>query len=170
MSKFEQAFLAVNRWILIFLLSAMSVIVFLNVVMRYVTEASIPWSEEVSRHMMIWLTFLGSGLVLRSGGHIAIDNLQDSLSTKSARILRVIVFLLMVFFFGILFYYGCIYVSRTMMQTTAATEIPFGYVYLAMPVGLALMLVHLFLIARNWILHRAFIADEDFDATASASL
>lgn len=170
MSKFEQAFLAVNRWILIFLLSAMSVIVFLNVVMRYVTEASIPWSEEVSRHMMIWLTFLGSGLVLRSGGHIAIDNLQDSLSTRNARILRVIVFLLMVFFFGILFYYGCIYVSRTMMQTTAATEIPFGYVYLAMPVGLALMLVHLFLIARNWILHREFIADEDFDATASASL
>ena len=170
MKKFEQAFLAVNRLILIFLLSAMSVIVFLNVVMRYVTEASIPWSEEVSRHMMIWLTFLGSGLVLRSGGHIAIDNLQNALSTRNARLLRVIVFLLMVFFFGILFYYGCIYVSRTMMQTTAATEIPFGYVYLAMPVGLALMLVHLFLIARNWILRREFIADEDFDATASASL
>ena len=170
MNKFEQAFIAVNRWILIFLLAAMSVIVFLNVVMRYVTDASIPWSEEVSRHMMIWLTFLGGGLVLRSGGHIAIDNLQDALSTKNARILRGIVFLLMTFFFGLLFYFGCIYASRTMVQTTAATEIPFGYVYSAMPVGLAFMLVHLFLIARNWILHREFIADEDFDATASASL
>lgn len=170
MNKFEQVFIAVNRWLLIFLLSAMSVIVFVNVVMRYVTDASIPWSEEVSRHMMIWLTFLGSGLVLRSGGHIAIDNLQDALSTRNARLLRWLVFLLMTFFFGLLFYYGCIYVSRTMMQTTAATEIPFGYIYLAMPVGLGLMIIHWFLIARNWILNREFIADEDFDATASASL
>lgn len=170
MNKFEQVFVAINRWMLIVLLAAMSIIVFLNVVMRYMTDASIPWSEEVSRHMMIWLTFLGGGLVLRSGGHIAIDNLQNALSTRNARILRVIVFLLMSFFFGLLFYFGCIYVSRTMVQTTAATEIPFGYVYLAMPVGLALMFVHLFLIARRWVLNREFIADQDFDATASASL
>ncbi len=170
MKTFEQAFIAVNRWILIFLLAAMSVIVFVNVVMRYVTDASIPWSEEVARHMMIWLTFLGGGLVLRSGGHIAIDNLQDSLATKSAQMLRVVVFVLMVAFFSLLLYFGCIYVSRTMVQTTAATEIPFGYVYLAMPLGTAIMLVHLFLIARAWIARREFIADEDFDATASASL
>ncbi len=53
----------------------MSVIVFVNVVMRYLTDSSLPWPEKVSGHMMIWLTFLGGGLVLRSGGHIAIDNL-----------------------------------------------------------------------------------------------
>ena len=170
MNRFERVFIAINRWILIFLLAAMSVIVFVNVIVRYVTEASLPWSEEVSRHMMIWLTFLGGGLVLRSGGHIAIDNLQDAVPPKVARLLRVVVFLLMTLFFGLLLYFGCIYVSRTMMQTTAATEIPFGYVYLAMPVGTALMLVHLFLIARDWILYRKFAEDEDFDATASASL
>ncbi|RJF96620.1 TRAP transporter small permease [Noviherbaspirillum cavernae] len=170
MNKFEEGFIALNRWILIALLAAMSVIVFANVVMRYVTDASIPWSEEVSRHMMIWLTFLGSGLVLRSGGHIAIDNLQDALAPRYARVLRGIVLLLMVAFLSLLLYFGCIYVSRTMVQTTAATEIPFGYIYLAMPLGCALMLVHLALIARPWLKSREFIADEDFDATASASL
>ncbi|RYF34680.1 MAG: TRAP transporter small permease [Cytophagaceae bacterium] len=170
MNRFEQVFIAVNRWVLIILLAAMSVIVFLNVVMRYVSNTPLSWSEEVSRHMMIWLTFLGGGLVLRSGGHIAIDNLQDAVPAAIARLLRGLVFLLMTLFFVLLLYFGCIYVSRTMMQTTAATEIPFGYVYLAMPVGTALMLVHLFLIARKWILYREFVADEDFDATASASL
>ncbi|MGH8808509.1 MAG: TRAP transporter small permease [Noviherbaspirillum sp.] len=170
MNKFEQVFIALNRWVLIGLLAAMSVIVFANVVMRYVTDASIPWSEEVSRHMMIWLTFLGGGLVLRSGGHIAIDNLQDALSTTSARMVRGAVLLLMVAFLSLLVYFGTIYVSRTMVQTTAATEIPFGYVYMAMPLGCGLMLVHLALIARSWLLHREFIPDEDFDAAASASL
>jgi TRAP-type C4-dicarboxylate transport system permease small subunit len=170
MKKFEQAFIAVNRWIVMFLLAAMSLIVFVNVVMRYVTDASIPWSEEVSRHMMIWLTFVGGGLVLRSGGHIAIDNLQDALPTASARAIRGIVLVLMIAFFSLLVYYGWNYASRTMMQTTAATEIPFGYIYMAMPIGCGLMLAHLLLIARSWLMHREFIADEDFDATASASL
>lgn len=170
MNKFEQTFIALNRWILIVLLGAMSIIVFSNVVVRYLTNASIPWSEEVSRHMMIWLTFLGSGMVLRCGGHIAIDNLQDSLSSCNARVLRGIVLLLTVAFLSLLAYYGYIYAGRTMLQTTAATEIPFGYVYAAMPVGCVLMLVHLALIARPWLVHRTFAVEDDFDATASASL
>ena len=47
--------------------------------MRYLTSDSLEWAEEVSRHMMIWLTFLGAGPVLRYGGHIAVENLQDAL-------------------------------------------------------------------------------------------
>ena len=65
MPHFERAFLALNRWVLIVLLAAMSVIIFVNVVMRYTTHESLEWAEEVSRHMMIWLTFLGAGPVLR---------------------------------------------------------------------------------------------------------
>ncbi|MFT4195535.1 TRAP transporter small permease, partial [Ottowia sp.] len=57
MQAFERIFLAVNRWALILLLAAMSVIIFTNVVMRYTTHESLEWAEEVSRHMMIWLTF-----------------------------------------------------------------------------------------------------------------
>jgi TRAP-type C4-dicarboxylate transport system permease small subunit len=170
MNKLEQAFLAINRWLLILLLAAMSIIVFTNVVMRYVTDYSIPWSEEVSRHMMIWLTFLGGGLVLRSGGHIAIDNLQDALPKSAARAMRAVVMLLMLTFFGLLTWFGWIYVKRTMVQTTAATEIPFGYIYFAMPLGCALMFIHMLLLARRYVLEREFIADGDFDATASASL
>lgn len=170
MNKFEQMFVALNRWVLIVLLGAMSVIVFSNVVVRYLTNASIPWSEEVSRHMMIWLTFLGSGLVLRCGGHIAIDNLQDALPATTARLVRGVVLALIVAFLGLLAYYGWIYVGRTMLQTTAATEIPFGYVYAAMPIGCVFMLIHLALIAKPWLVHREFAADDDFDAAASASL
>lgn len=170
MQAFERYFLAANRWALILLLAAMSVIIFTNVVLRYTTNQSIEWAEEVSRHMMIWLTFLGGGLVLRGGGHIAIDNLQDALPKAGARAVRMVVLVLMLAFFGLLTWYGAVYTKKTMMQTTAATEIPFGYVYVAMPVGCAIMLIHLLLIARDWVREREFIADEDFDATASASL
>jgi TRAP-type transport system small permease protein len=170
MKTLEQMLLTVNRWLLIVLMGSMSIIVFANVVSRYITGDSIPWAEEVARHMMIWLTFLGCGLVLRSGGHIAIDNLQDAVSSGTAQKIRGLIFLLLLGFFAILFWVGITYVQRTMTQLTAGTQIPFGYIYLAMPVGAALTIVHLLLIARCWVVDRSFLGDENFDANASASL
>ena len=82
MQAFERHFLAANRWALIALLAAMSVIIFVNVALRYLTSHSLEWAEEVARHMMIWLTFLGAGPVLRYGGHIAVENLQDALPAR----------------------------------------------------------------------------------------
>jgi TRAP-type C4-dicarboxylate transport system permease small subunit len=45
MNTFERYFVAANRWALIVLLAAMSVIIFANVALRYLTNASIEWAE-----------------------------------------------------------------------------------------------------------------------------
>src|SRR4029453_6163214 len=95
MKTFESYFLAANRWVLIALLAAMAVIIFTTVGLRYLTSQSIEWAEEVSRHMMIWLTFLGCGPVLRYGGHIAVENLQDALPRPLAIVVRMLVALLL---------------------------------------------------------------------------
>jgi len=167
---FERYFLSANRWALILLLAAMAVIIFVNVALRYLTSQSIEWAEEVSRHMMIWLTFLGAGPVLRYGGHIAIENLQDALPRSLAVAIRAFVALLLFAFFGFMVWYGWLYMERTLFQLTAATQIPFAYIYAAMPVGGVLLLVHWALIVRGYVLERKFAADAHFDATASASL
>jgi TRAP-type C4-dicarboxylate transport system permease small subunit len=167
---FERYFLAANRWTLIALLAAMAVIIFTNVALRYLTNQSIEWAEEVSRHMMIWLTFLGCGPVLRYGGHIAVENLQDALPRPLAIATRVVVAVLLFAFFGFMIWYGWLYMQRAMFQMTAATQIPFGYIYAAMPVGGVLLIVHWALIVHRYVLHREFAADAHFDATASASL
>ena len=170
MKTFERAFVAINRWILILLLAAMSVIVFTNVVMRYTTHESLEWAEEVSRHMMIWLTFLGAGLVLRYGGHIAVENLQDALPRRGGVVMRAVVAVLLLAFFGFMVWYGVLYMQRTQFQTTAATQISFAYIYAAMPVGGALLLVHWLFIVRGYVRERRFAADAHFDANAAASL
>ena len=170
MQTFERLFLAVNRWALILLLAAMSVIIFTNVVLRYTTHESIEWAEEVSRHMMIWLTFLGAGPVLRYGGHIAVENLQDALPRKAAIALRIVVALLLFAFFGFMVWYGWLYMQRTMFQITAVTQIPFAYIYSAMMIGGVLLVIHFLLIVKGYVLDRRFASDDHFDATASASL
>jgi len=170
MKTFERYFLAANRWALIALLAAMAVIIFTNVALRYLTSHSIEWAEEVSRHMMIWLTFLGAGPVLRYGGHIAVENLQDALPPKAAIAVRAFVAVSLFAFFGFMIWYGWLYMQRTMFQLTAATQVPFAYIYAAMPVGGALLIVHWALIVRGYILRREFASDAHFDANASASL
>jgi TRAP-type C4-dicarboxylate transport system permease small subunit len=119
---------------------------------------------------MIWLTFVGAGPVLRYGGHIAIDNLQDALPRAFAVALRIVVALLLGGFFGFMVWYGVLYMQRTQFQTTAATQISFAYVYAAMPVGGGLLLVHWLLIVRGFVRGRVFAVDADFDAQAAASL
>jgi len=170
MKTFERYFLGANRWALILLLAAMAVIIFTNVALRYLTSQSIEWAEEVSRHLMIWLTFLGAGPVLRYGGHIAVENLQDALPRPLAVAVRAFVALLLFAFFGFMIWYGWLYMQRTMFQLTAATQVPFAYIYAAMPVGGTLLVIHWCLIVRSYVLRREFASDAHFDANASASL
>ncbi len=170
MKTFEKALMATNRWALIVLLGLMSVIIFTNVIARYFTDQSIPWTEEGARHMMIWLTFLGAGPVLRYGGHLAVENLQDSLPRPVAIALRVVIAALLMAFFVFMIWWGLLYMERTQFQFTAATQIPFSYIYAAMPVGGVLLIVHFLFVLRDYIVERTFASDEHFDATASASL
>lgn len=170
MKTFERYFLGANRWALILLLAAMAIIIFVNVALRYLTNQSIEWAEEVSRHMMIWLTFLGAGPVLRYGGHIAVENLQDVLPRSMAIAIRAFVALLLFAFFCFMIWYGWLYMGRTMFQLTAATQIPFAYIYAAMPVGGVLLIIHWLLVVKGYVMERKFASDAHFDALASASL
>jgi TRAP-type C4-dicarboxylate transport system permease small subunit len=170
LKNFERHFLATNRWALIVMLAVMAVIIFANVCLRYLTNQSIEWAEEVARHLMIWLTFLGCGPVLRYGGHIAVENLQDALPGRVAVAVRALIAVLLLAFFVFILWYGIEYMERTQYQTTPATQISVAWVYAALPVGAALMIVHWLLILRSYTVRREFAADAHFDANASASL
>ena len=170
LERFERGLVAANRWLLIVLLLAMAIIIFSNVVLRYSTGDSIIWAEEVARHMMIWVAFLGAGLALRFGGHVAIDNLHRAVSTRTARVLRSVVVLGLSLFFIFMAVASSDYMWRTRFQSTAATDIPISFIYAAMPVGFVLMLIHLLLIARNYILAGDFERSEEIDGEAAGSL
>ena len=170
LNRIERILVACNRWLLILLLVAMACIVFANVVLRYTTGDSIVWAEEVARHLMIWITFLRAGLVLRFGGHVAIDNLHQAVSTRSARWLRTVVAVGIGVFCLVMTYFSVLYVWATRFQTTAATDIPISFIYLAMPMGFLLMFVHLLFIVRGYIADGSYIESGEMDAEAAASL
>ena len=169
MQTFERWFVEANKWALILLLSGMSVVVFTNVSLRYLTNFSITWAEEVARYSMIWMTFLGAGLALRYGGHVAITNLQDALAGRMAVLLRAVIVLLILGFCAVMVWIGYDYMQRMRFQLTPATRLPFSYIYAAIPVGFALLIVHLLLIARGFVMGGDYREADALDERATLS-
>ena len=166
LASFDRRLLAVNRLLVIVLLAAMAVMVFANVALRFLTDHSILWAEEASRYAMVWLTFIGAGPVLRYGGHIGVDTLEQA-APRAAPAIRGIIFALLAVFFCVMIVVGMRYAILTWAQTTPVLEVPIGGIYLAMPVGFALMLVHLALMARGYVARRELLGGGDFDADAA---
>jgi TRAP-type transport system small permease protein len=121
--RMDAALMVALSWVLIVLLAGMASVVFANVTMRYVTGGSLVWAEEVARYAMVWLTFLGAGPVLRMGGHIAIENLQDALPQAAAQWIRAGVALVIAGLGVGMVWMGVQYMLRSQFQMTASTQI-----------------------------------------------
>ena len=160
----QARFVDVNRWVVIALMAAMAVLVIANVFSRYVLNHSIVWVEELTRYMMVWVAFLGSGLVLRYGAHVAVDSFQDLLPPRIARALRSVIVAALALMFAAMTWLGVRYVAFAWDQETPILNWNTGLVVSAIPAGSALKLIHLLLLARGYVQGRAFEKNEAFSS------
>lgn len=154
MNGFDRRFLKLNRALIGGMMFAMFVLVFSNVVGRYLFRVSYAPAEEISTFLMIWVAYLGAGLALREGRHAAIDMLQDRLPPAARRLLRLLLAGGMLCFFLALVWLGIRMSMFGWSQETIATQIPTGIPYLAVPLGGFFVCVHLVLSIRSWIERR----------------
>jgi TRAP-type C4-dicarboxylate transport system permease small subunit len=78
-------------------LAIMVVLVFGNVVLRYAFNSGITVSEEVSRWLFVWLTFLGAIIAMREHGHLGVDSLVKRLPARGRRACLIVSLLLMLY-------------------------------------------------------------------------
>src|SRR5256885_9026251 len=123
LDRFDRALLKANRWTLIVILAAMATMLFVNVVLRFTTDRSLLWVEEVSRYLLIWLTFLGGGPVLRYGGHLGIDTLEGALP-RHAGAIRAAIFAILLGFFAVMVWVGLRFPAVAWAPTTPGTPNP----------------------------------------------
>lgn len=83
-------------------LAAMVVLVFGNVVLRYGFNSGIAVSEELSRWLFVWLTFLGAVIGLREHAHLGSDMLVGRLGPRGKRACLVLAYALMLLVCGLL--------------------------------------------------------------------
>lgn len=129
-----------EMYICIALMSCLTVILGLQVFMRYVMQASLSWSEELARYMFVWLVYIGVSYGSKVMRHIKID---AGLFLFPKAIRRYVVILgdtIFCIFACIIAYYAFGLVQRQIMlsQLSPAMQIPMWIVYAAPFVGFSL--------------------------------
>jgi len=125
------------------LIASASVILFANVVARYVLNSGIPWADEVVRYQIVWMVFLGGSVAARKGIHIGIDIVVKMAPPKIGRFILLIIHAIGIFFCGVLVYFGAELTAQTREfgQVSTALQAPMWIFQLAIPVGSALMAI-----------------------------
>lgn len=144
--------------IMVISLSSMIVLIFGQVLARYVFGNPSSWTEELSRHLMIWGAFMGAALAYRRGAHMGVDLLINIMPAAVKKITQAAVHVGIGGFSIFLFTMGLQIVQKTMMQFSSALRIPMGYIYLAIPVGAALMVVFCLEQLYNLIKNKELVA------------
>jgi len=117
-----------------------TLLMFINVILRYVFKAGLPWSEELIRYVIIWATFIGIGLLARKEAHVSIDFFAAFMSKKNQRYMTLFADFVSIVFCFIMVYYSFDTVSKQIAtaQKSPALQMPFYIVYFCLPLGFAL--------------------------------
>lgn len=136
--KFEEYFLVGS---LIFNL----VLIFIQVIMRYIFKSSLSWSEELGRYIFLWQIWIGASYAVKKSKHLRIEVLKKHLSPKGQVKLDLVAIIIWAAFSLFLTTKSAeltsILISRG--QLSPAMRLPMGYAYASVPVGCGLMTIRL---------------------------
>lgn len=141
--SFDQGLQKLTAWVCVLLAVQMTVVVLVGVFWRYVLNDALAWAEELARYTMIWMSWLGGGLALRRGGHLAAEFTIDRLPPAARRMVILAGQALALGFLLIVLWYGVALTRNVALQTTSALRVSMQFPYSAMPVGALLMIYHL---------------------------
>jgi len=133
------------EWVLIVLSGLIFVVVFLQVLFRYLLRQPLFWSEELPRYLLIWMSFLAAALAQKHDAHINITLCLAPLSRRTRQALKILTDAVILAFLWVLIYSGSLVTSITAHHRSTALQLPMGLVYAALPMGAILMSLYLVL-------------------------
>ena len=143
--KFIQGYCRVLSLLMAAALAVMVVLVFGNVIMRYGFNSGITVSEELSRWLFVWLTFLGAIVAMKDGAHLGSDTLVSRMPLPVKKLFFVAGHLLMLFVCWLLFRGSWEQAVINLETTSAVMEISMALFYgcgVITAISIALILVH----------------------------
>jgi len=130
-------FVAMVLWVIFF------ATVVLQVLVRYVLELPLPWTEEVARESFIWWSLLTSAVILGRRQHFAIPIFVERLPARLQTVVEFFVTLGCLVFAVVVTLHGWNWAMRMRFAFSPVLELPQGLVYAIIPLSLAYMGLHL---------------------------
>ena len=118
-------------------------VLIVEVVFRYFLGGSLEWTDEISRILLVWMTFTGMGFVIRDKKEIVCEAFGQKLSERTQKYWSLGLNLLSAGFIVFLFIFGIKMTLFSWEIKTESLELPFSFFYVSIPVGCILMLYFL---------------------------
>lgn len=131
----------ISEVIVIICFVAIVLATFFGVVSRYILEYSLPWADEIARYGLVWLVYVGMVSSLVRGQHVCVELLLNRYQGKLRIWMMNLIDLAGMVLFGALLYGGILLMDMASTQITPALGISKSWVYAAVPIGAALMLI-----------------------------
>jgi TRAP-type C4-dicarboxylate transport system permease small subunit len=128
----------------VFLVSSLAfnvVLIFIQVIMRYVFQNSLSWSEELARYVFLWQTWVGASYAVKMRRHFRVEMLVDLLKGRLRKWYELAVLLVWCAFALFIAWQGSVLTHFLIRrwQVSAAMQIPIAWAYASVPAGCAMM-------------------------------
>lgn len=131
-------------------LAVIVVITIVGVFMRYVVGEPLKWTEEVSKALVVWFTFLGASTVMRNDGHTSIDVLVTRLPQRLRYAFMLFRMVVMTTVLVFLVVWGIQLLFIAWFKITPTLHIRYSFIDAIVPVTAAVMSFHLFRAFHRW--------------------
>ena len=143
MASFGKLIAKIVDWFAALAVVVMTLLVFFQVANRYIIGWIVPWTEEVSRILFIWITLVGAYIALKTSAHISVETFFKRFSPKNREKISNVLIFLVFYFLGYLFWLSLKVIPATLGTTTPVLEISYLYIHLSLPILTGMMLIYL---------------------------
>lgn len=123
------------------ILAVMTAAVFIQVAMRYLGLGAIDGIDEAPRYLFVWLVMIGAAAAMQRGEHTVLDYFLNRMSLRLRALTLAITTATGIALFAWLIKLSLVLVPNAQLQSSPGLDLPLGYVYAAIPVGAALIIL-----------------------------
>ena len=134
-----------EEWLKAGCLGLMTLVTFVQVVLRYVFGAGFVWSLELTTYLFAWLVLVGMAYGIRTRTHIVVDLMTARLGERAGRAVALLALALCIGYCLLMAYGSAAFVGRLFMLGNDARDIalPRWLLTAVMPLGFVLLAVRL---------------------------
>lgn len=121
-------------------MSVATLVAFVNVVMRYVFNASLTWAGELTSYLFIWSALFGAAYGFKIGMHLGVTILIQTLKPRVAKVLLSVSLMIILVYLMALIKWGYEFVmfNKMLEQVSVDLHLPFWIIYLCVPIAMTI--------------------------------
>lgn len=119
-----------------------TILVIVNIVMRYVLNSGIVWSEEVATGCFVWSVFIGAVAVFKHRGHVGVDLVVKRLPLGLQKVVTTLMDIILVLLNGYMTYLSFLYIQSSYVKMTPVLGISSAYISSSVLIAFFMMTIY----------------------------